>query len=149
MKRFLHTALMLIVATAMMSCAAQNANSLRQANATHTISRTIKGGTISVGNGSTLVFKKGGKIINATITGRNIKVVPCGSDVAFENCNLAGLNIVNSQLMATNLGLVPNMTRRSHSYTYKGMHINTTRNQGTDNTRAFQQLAHTQKSKIR
>ncbi len=141
MKRFLHTALMLIVATAMMSCAAQNANSLRQANATHTISRTIKGGTISVGNGSTLVFKKGGKIINATITGRNIKVVPCGSDVAFENCNLAGLNIVNSQLMATNLGLVPNMTSRSHSYTYKGMHINTTRNQGTDNTRAFQQLA--------
>lgn len=141
MKRILHIAFMLIVATMVMSCAAQNANSLRQANATHTIDRTIKGGTIAVGNGSTLVFKKGGKIVNATITGRNIKVVPYGSDVAFENCNFTGATIVNSQLMATNLGLVPNMTSRNHSYTYKGMRINTTRNQGTDNTQAFKQLA--------
>jgi hypothetical protein len=132
---------MLGVALSMMSCAAQNANSLRRANATHNITRTIKGGTIAVGDGSTLVFQKGGKIINATITGRNIKVVANGSNVAFENCNFTNATIVNSNLLATNLGLVPNMKSKQHSYTYKGMRINTTLNQGTDNTRAWQQLA--------
>ncbi len=132
---------MLIVATSLMSCAAQNANSLRQANRTYTITKTIKGGTVQVGDGSTLVFQKGGKIVNATITGRNIKIVPNGTNVAFENCNFTNATIVNSQLYATNLGLVSNMTSKSHSYTYKGKRFNTTRNQGTDNTRAFQQLA--------
>lgn len=141
MKRFLHISLMFVVASVMMSCAAQNANSLRRANTTHYISGTLRGGTIAVGDGSTLVFQKGGKIQNATITGRNIKIVPNGNSVAFENCNLTNLNIVNSQLYATNLGLVPNMTSKSHSYTYKRMRISTTRNQGTDNIRAFQQLA--------
>ena len=140
MKRFLHITLTLIVATSLMSCAAQNANSLRQPKTTHYISRTLKGGTIVVGDGSTLVFKSGAKIVNATITGRNIKVMPDGNNVAFENCNLTNLNIVNSQLCATNLGLVPNMTSKSYSYTYKGKRFNTTRNQGTDNTRAWQQL---------
>ena len=141
MKRFLHITLMLVLAATLMSCAAQNVNSLRQPNTTHYISRTIKGGTITVGDGSTLVFQNGGKIANATITGRNIKVMLNGTSVAFENCNLTNLNIVNSQLYATNLGLVPNMTSKPHSYTYKGMRINITRNQGTDNTRAFQQMA--------
>lgn len=125
----------------MMSCAAQNVSSLQQANATHIIDRTINGGSIAVGNGSTLVFKKGGKIVNATITGRNIKIVPNGTDVAFENCNFANATIVNSQLQATNFGLVPDMTSKPYNYTYKGKRINTTSNQGTDNTRAWQQLA--------
>ena len=125
----------------MMSCAAQNVSSLQQANATHIIDRTINGGSIAVGNGSTLVFKKGGKIVNATITCRNIKIVPNGTDVAFENCNFANATIVNSQLYATNFGLVPYMTSKPYNYTYKGKRINTTSNQGTDNTRAWQQLA--------
>ncbi len=141
MKRILHIALMLVVAASMMSCAAQNANALRQPNTTHYISHTLKGGTIAVGDGSTLVFQGGAKIINATITGRNVKIVPDGNNVAFENCNLTNLNVVNSQLCATNLGLVPDMTSKPHSYTYKGKRISTTRNQGTDNTRAWQQLA--------
>lgn len=141
MKLFLHIALILIVAASMTSCAAQNVNSLWRPNTTHYISRTLNGGTIAVGDGSTLVFQKGGKIVNATITGRDIKVVPNGTDVAFENCNFTNATIINSQLYATNLGLVPNMTSKPYSYTYKGMRINTTRNQGTDNTRAFQQLA--------
>ena len=130
-----------MVMTSMMSCAAQNANSMRQANRTYTINKTINGGTLAVGDGSTLVFHKGGKIVNATITGRNIKVVPNGSDVAFQNCNFTNATIVNSSLQATNLGLVPNMTSKPYNYTYKGMRINTTINQGTDNTRAWQQLA--------
>ena len=141
MKRILHIALMLVVAASMMSCAAQNANALRQPNTTHYISHTLKGGTIAVGDGSTLVFQGGAKIINATITGRNVMIVPDGNNVAFENCNLTNLNVVNSQLCATNLGLVPGMTSKPHSYTYKGKRINTTSNQGTDNTRAWQQLA--------
>ena len=141
MKRIINIALILMVMTSMMSCAAQNANSMRQANRTYTINKTINGGTLAVGDGSTLVFHKGGKIVNATITGRNIKVVPNGSDVAFQNCNFTNATIVNSSLQATNLGLVPNMTSKPYNYTYKGMRINTTINQGTDNTRAWQQLA--------
>ncbi|MBP5688626.1 MAG: hypothetical protein J6X22_08315 [Muribaculaceae bacterium] len=142
MRRILYITLMLVfVASSMISCAAQNMNSLRKSNTTHTISRTLKGGTIAVGDGSTLVFQKGGKIMNATITGHNIKIVPNGTNVAFENCNFTNATFANSQLYATNFGLVPNMKSKSHSYTYKGMRINTTRNQGTDNTRAFQQLA--------
>ena len=141
MKRIINIALILMVMTSMMSCAAQNANSMRQANRTYTINKTMNGGTLAVGDGSTLVFQKGGKIVNATITGRNIKVVPNGSDVAFQNCNFTNATIVNSSLQATNLGLVPNMTSKPHNYTYKGMRINTTINQGTDNTRAWQQLA--------
>lgn len=140
MKLFLHIALILIVAASMTSCAAQNVNSLWRPNTTHYISRTLNGGTIAVGDGSTLVFQKGGKIVNATITGRDIKVVPNGTDVAFENCNFTNATIINSQLYATNLGLVPNMTSKPYSYTYKGMRINTTRNQGTDNTQAWKQL---------
>lgn len=132
---------MSLVVTMMMSCAAQNVNSLRQDNRTYTIDKTIKGGTVAVGNGSTLVFQKGGKIMNATITGRNIKIVPNGSNVAFENCNFTNATIVNSNLQATNLGLVPNMTSKPYNYTYKGMRISTTKNQGTDNTQAWQQLA--------
>lgn len=123
------------------SCAAQNANTLRQANRTHTIDKRINGGTVAVGDGSTLVFKKGGKITNATITGRNIRIVPNGNDVAFENCDFSRATIVNSSLQATNLGLVPNMTSKPYSYTFKGKRISTTLNQGTDNTRAWQQLA--------
>ena len=130
-----------MVMTSLMSCAAQNANSMRQANRTYTINKTMNGGTLALGDGCTLVFQKGGKIVNATIIGRNIKVVPNGSDVAFQNCNFTNATIVNSSLQATNLGLVPNMTSKPHSYTYKGMRINTTINQGTDNTRAWQQLA--------
>ena len=141
MRRILHIALMLVVAASMMSCAAQNANALRQPNATHYITRSLNGGTIVVGDGSTLVFQGGAKIMNATITGRNVKIVPDGDNVAFENCNFTNLSVTNSQLCATNLGLVANMTSRPHSYTYKGKRIGTTRNQGTDNTRAFQQLA--------
>ncbi len=132
---------MLIAATVIMNGAAQNLNSLRRANTTHNITKTIKGGNVVVGDGSTLVFQKGAKIMNATITGRNIKIVPNGSNVAFENCNFTKATIVNSNLQATNLGLVPNMTSKPYSYTYKGMRINTTLNQGTDNTRAWQQLA--------
>ena len=123
------------------SCAAQNANTLRQANRSHTIDKRINGGTVAVGDGSTLVFKKGGKITNATITGRNIRIVPNGNDVAFENCDFSRATIVNSSLQATNLGLVPNMTSKPYSYTFKGKRISTTLNQGTDNTRAWQQLA--------
>lgn len=123
------------------SCAAQNANTLRQANRTYTIDKRISGSTVAVGDGSTLVFKKGGKITNATITGRNIKIVPNGSDVAFENCDFSRATIVNSSLQATNFGLVPNMTSKPYSYTFKGKRISTTINQGTDNTRAWQQLA--------
>ena len=141
MKRIINIALILMVMTSMMSCAAQKANSMRQANRTYTINKTMNGGTLAVGNGCTLVFQKGGKIVNATITGRNIKVVPNGSDVAFQNCNFTNATIVNSSLQATNLGLVPNMTSKPYNYTYKGMRINTTINQGTDNTRAWQQLA--------
>ena len=141
MRRTLNIAMMLIMATMMMSCAAQNLNSLRQPNTTHTISRTIKGGTIVVGDGSTLVFQRGGKIMNATITGRNIKIVPYGPSVAFENCNFDNATIVNSNLQATNLGFVPDMTSRPHNYTYKGIRFNTTKNQGTDNTQAWKQLA--------
>ena len=141
MKRTINIALMLMVMTSMMSCAAQNANSMRQANRTYTINKTMNGGTLAVGDGCTLVFQKGGKIVNATIIGRNIKVVPNGSDVAFQNCNFTNATIVNSSLQATNLGLVPNMTSKPYNYTYKGMRINTTINQGTDNTRAWQQLA--------
>lgn len=123
------------------SCAAQNANSLQQPNRTYTIAKTIKGGTVAVGDGSTLVFQKGGKIVNATITGRNIKIVPNGSNVAFENCDFSRATIVNSTLQATNLGLVPNMTNKPYCYTYKGKRISITLNQGTDNTRAWQQLS--------
>ncbi len=141
MKRIINIALILMVMTSLMSCAAQNANSMRQANRTYTINKTMNGGTLAVGDGCTLVFQKGGKIVNATIIGRNIKVVPNGSDVAFQNCNFTNATIVNSSLQATNLGLVPNMTSKPHNYTYKGMRINTTINQGTDNTRAWQQLA--------
>ncbi|MBR5030242.1 MAG: hypothetical protein IKX63_03965 [Muribaculaceae bacterium] len=141
MKRLLNTALTLILAMTMIGCTAQNVNTLRQPNRTHTISKTIKGGTIAVGDGSTLVFQKGGKIMNATITGRNIKIVPYGNNVAFENCNFTNATIVNSQLQATNLGLVANMTSKPYSYTYKGIRVSTTKNQGTDNTRAWQQLA--------
>lgn len=141
MKRLLNTALTMILAMAMISCSAQNANTLRQPNRTHTITKTIKGGTVAVGDGSTLVFQKGGKIMNATITGRNIKIVPYGTNVAFENCNFTNATIVNSQLQATNLGLVANMTSKPYNYTYKGKRISTTLNQGTDNTRAWQQLA--------
>lgn len=123
------------------SCSAQNANTLRQVNNSYTIGKTIKGGTVAVRDGGTLVIQKGGKIVNATITGRNIRIVTNGTDVAFENCNFANATIVNSQLYATNFGLVPNMTSKPYNYTYKGKRINTTRNQGTDNTRAWQQLA--------
>lgn len=123
------------------SCSAQNANTLRQASNSYTISKTIKGGTVAVRDGSTLVIQKGGKVVNATITGRNIRIVTNGTDVAFENCNFTNATIVNSQLYATNFGLVPNMTSKPYNYTYKGKRINTTRNQGTDNTRAWQQLA--------
>ena len=123
------------------SCSAQNANTLRQINNSYTIGKTIKGGTVAVRDGGTLVIQKGGKIVNATITGRNIRIVTNGTDVAFENCNFANATIVNSQLYATNFGLVPNMTSKPYNYTYKGKRINTTRNQGTDNTRAWQQLA--------
>lgn len=123
------------------SCSAQNANTLRQGNNSYTISKTIKGGTVAVRDGSTLVIQKGGKVVNATITGRNIRIVTNGTDVAFENCNFTNATIVNSQLYATNFGLVPNMTSKPYNYTYKGKRINTTRNQGTDNTRAWQQLA--------
>lgn len=141
MKRILYIALMLVVAATMMSCAAQKYNTPGQTNNTLTVSKTIKGGTVTVRDGGTLVFQKGGKIVNANIIGRNIKIVTNGTDVAFENCNFANATIVNSQLYATNMGLVPNMTSKPHSYTYKGKRISTTRNQGTDNTRAFQQLA--------
>lgn len=123
------------------SCSAQNANTLRQGNNSYTISKTIKGGTVAVRDGSTMVIQKGGKVVNATITGRNIRIVTNGTDVAFENCNFTNATIVNSQLYATNFGLVPNMTSKPYNYTYKGKRINTTRNQGTDNTRAWQQLA--------
>ncbi|MBR5087509.1 MAG: hypothetical protein IKX31_10950 [Muribaculaceae bacterium] len=141
MRRIINITLILVGAMAMTSCAAQNANALQQANGTYTISKTIKGGTVAVKDGSTLVFKKGGKITNATITGRNIKIVPNGSDVAFENCDFSKATIVNSSLQATNLGLVPNMTSKPYSYTLKGKRISTTLNQGTDNSRAWQQLA--------
>lgn len=139
MKKTLSIALMLLMIITT-SCAAQNANTLRQANRTHTIDKRINGGIVAVGDGSTLVFKKGGKITNATITGRNIKIVPNGNDVAFENCDFSRATIVNSSLQATNLGLVPNMTSKPHSYTFKGMRINTRKRIGTDNTQAWKQL---------
>ena len=140
MKKTFSIALMLLMIIST-SCSAQNANTLRQVNSSYTIGKTIKGGTVAVRDGGTLVIQKGGKIVNATITGRNIRIVTNGTDVAFENCNFANATIVNSQLYATNFGLVPNMTSKPYNYTYKGKRINTTRNQGTDNTRAWQQLA--------
>lgn len=140
MKKTFPIALMLLMIIST-SCSAQNANTLRQSSNSYTIGKTIKGGTVAVRDGGTLVIQKGGKIVNATITGRNIRIVTNGTDVAFENCNFANATIVNSQLYATNFGLVPNMTSKPYNYTYKGKRINTTRNQGTDNTRAWQQLA--------
>ena len=94
MKKTLFIELMLLVMITT-SCAAQNINSLRQSNRTYTIDKKINGGTVVVGDGSTLVFKKGGKIVNATVIGRNIKIVPNGSDVAFENCDFSRVTIVD------------------------------------------------------
>lgn len=140
MKKTLFIELMLLVMITT-SCAAQNINSLRQSNRTYTIDKKINGGTVVVGDGSTLVFKKGGKIVNATVIGRAIKIVSNGSDVAFENCDFSRVTIVSSNLLATNLGLVPNMTSKPYSYTFKKMKINTRKRTGTDNIQAWKQLA--------
>lgn len=153
MKHTVHLIFSLLVTMMLLSCSTQSSatmqpshpvNRMGQVNAvgnTYNISKTIRGGTLALADGSTVVFAKGGKVVNATITGRNIRVVPCGTDVAFENCNFANATIVNSQLSATNFGLKSDMTSKPHNYTFKGKRINTRSNQGTDNTAAWKQVA--------
>lgn len=58
---------------------------------------------------STIRFEEGGEIINCSITGQNLIVIPNGTDVAFDVCDFTGATIVNSEVYATNFGFVDDM----------------------------------------
>jgi len=131
---------MFFVATSMIGCVAQKPGVLQQSGKTHTVNKTIKGGTYSLPEGSTLVFAKGGKMVNTTVIGRNLRVIANGGDVAFQNCSFRG-SLVNSQLQASNFGFIADMSSKNQSYTLKGLKIKTRKHTGTDNTNAWKQIA--------
>lgn len=140
MTRTFAIVLLAAVAAAMMSCSAQNAALTRQSDGSLLVSRNINGGTVTLPDGATIKFKPGCKIQNAKVNGRGIIVKPNGADVAFENCTF-NATFVNSTVMATNLGLVDDMTTKKETLTIKGLKFKTGLRQGTDNSRAWQQLA--------
>lgn len=98
-------------------------------------------GNYHVKDNSTLVFSKNGLLKNATITGKNIKVVPDGDRTIFSNCNFANATFASSSLKATNFGLRDDMKSRPYNYTFKGLNIKTNERFGTDNTAALLMLA--------
>ena len=140
MRNAINMAIVALMVLTAVSCSAQNLTTLRSGGKEHHITRVIKGGTVAVGDGSTLVFEKGGKIVGATVTGKNMRVVPNGTAVAFERCSFAG-SLVNSKLSATNFGLVADMKSSSYSFTSKGKKFSTRRRSGTDNAVAWKSLA--------
>lgn len=98
-------------------------------------------GNVAVGDNATLVFSGKGMLANATVTGRNIKVIARGTNTIFDNCNFAGATFAQSNLVATNFGLKSDMRARNYNYTFKGIKINTRQREGSDNTQALTMLA--------
>lgn len=109
-------------------------------NRVYTVNRLISGGTVNIPDNSIVRFTRGGKIVNATVTGRNLTVEPSGTNPAFAGCDFRNATIVNSTLHAANLGFVSDMTAVDFTFDYKGLRLNTRRHTGTDNTAAWKQL---------
>ena len=52
-------------------------------NRVYTVDRLISGGTVNIPDNSNVRFTRGGKIVNATVTGRNLTVEPSGTNPVF------------------------------------------------------------------
>ncbi len=108
-------------------------------NKTYNITTRVTG-NITVGDNSTLVFSGNGRLVNATVTGKNIKVVPGGTGTIFSNCNFKNATFASSKLSATNFGMKSDLKSKSYNYKLKGVRFKTKQRQGTDNTAGFTML---------
>lgn len=105
-------------------------------NVTNTIS-----GTFRVKDNATIVFGKNGLLKNATVVGKNIKVVADGDRMIFSNCNFKNATFTSSEVKATHFGMKGDLKSRAYSYKFKGYKINTNERYGTDNTQSLLMLA--------
>ena len=118
------------------SCAAQN---FVQNNKTYYVTSVISH-NVKVGDNCTLVFQNNGKFRNCTVTAHNLRIVPNGDKVAFENVTLNG-NVIQSNLAATNFGAISDMRSVSKYWAYKGIKMNIRERQGTDNDAMWKTVA--------
>lgn len=131
-----------LIVTFLFSCnVAQQANAVTISKDTVVNINSVISGNYHVKDNSTLVFSKNGMFKNATIVGKNIRVVFDGDRTIFSNCNFSGATFVSSSLKATNFGMHSDMKTRPYSYVFKGYKINTNERFGTDNTEALKMLA--------
>ena len=75
------------VLTLIILCAAVIGADAAAQNRVYTVDRLISGGTVNIPDNSIVRFTRGGKIVNATVTGRNLTVEPSGTNPAFAGCD--------------------------------------------------------------
>ena len=95
---------------------------------------------LQLDDNTTLVFGPRGRIRNCTVSGKNIKIVPAGTNVAFENVTFRG-SIANSKLYATNFGAVSDMHSVSKNWSLKGKKQTVKARTGTDNEGVWKNVA--------
>lgn len=124
----------------MLAFAAPMTSGARAAAHLFNVTQTMYGGTLNLEAGTIVTFEPSCKLVGVTINGNNITVKPHGAEVAFENCTF-NTTIVNSDVVATNFGLVGDMTTTTRDIVIKSRALRAGIRGGTDNTRAWLQLA--------
>ncbi len=124
---------------ALCSCFTKTSAQYSEANRTYNITSQVTGKLV-IGDNSTLVFSGKGMLVNATVTGKNIKVIPGGTGTIFSNCNFKNATFASSTLSATNFGMKSDLKSKSYTYTLKGVRFKTKERYGTDNTDGFVML---------
>lgn len=111
------TLILMLTCGSLQGCAtAKSGAQFAQAGKTYMVSKTLTG-TIRTGRGVTLLFKNGGRCVNATIVGDDTKIVAETNGVIFSNCTFQG-TFVNSSLKATQFGCSDNLTKKPLSWSY-------------------------------
>ena len=91
--------------------------------------------SLTIGNGSTVVFHGIGKFAGAAIQGTNIQFIPDGDNVCFgTGCTFDDLIPRSSWLRATNFGAIPDMiVGEPHSWTFFDLTCDIQERSGTNN----------------
>lgn len=91
--------------------------------------------SLTIGDGSTVVFHGQGKFAGAPITGLNIQFIPDGEKVCFgAGCSFSNISPRASWLRTTNFGAVPDMTiGPPHSWTFFDLTCDIQERYGTNN----------------
>lgn len=142
MKYFSHVVFLLLLFVFLGCTSVQQANAVTNNKSSLSYNVTsVMTGNVKFKDNATVNFSGNGQLKNATITGKNIKVVANGATQIFNNCNFSNATLVNSSLTGRNFGLKSDMKSRSRSVTYKGLRWNINERYGSDNTQAWQMLA--------